>query len=199
MTPEEKAGVEMLARTYKRWEGMPPQAFLIGRMETYALVIACQLSTTYPDAPKSMLSAWKVVGRQLQEKLCDDPEIYTMLEAGWHREYDVPRPEKAEEQPSGADATAPSCTYRGCGKPPEDAVHMTPTSLTEGHLYQDTVSAGTCLKCLKAFDETDTSFEGRAQQGGTPFCRECVTRCHDTEIADHWCKIDEWRSEVWKP
>ncbi|MER6605648.1 hypothetical protein ABT282_06975 [Streptomyces sp. NPDC000927] len=30
---------------------------------------------------------------------------------------------------------------------------------------------------------------------GTPYCRECVDNCHDSELADHWCQIDQWRTE----
>jgi hypothetical protein len=47
----------------------------------------------------------------------------------------------------------------------------------------------TCGQCRKPFDPTDTLWDGRARHGDTPFCRACVDRCHDTEIADHRCQI----------
>lgn len=50
-----------------------------------------------------------------------------------------------------------------------------------------------CEKCRQIFDEADTRFDGFARKDGTPFCRRCTDACHDTEIADHWCAIDEWR------
>lgn len=49
--------------------------------------------------------------------------------------------------------------------------------------------ADACGKCRTAFDPTDTRFDGHAQYHETPYCRSCVDRCHDTEIADHRCVI----------
>lgn len=81
----------------------------------------------------------------------------------------------AEEQPpTAADATA--CT------PNCDGSDMC-TGQGQRH----------CAKCRRAFDPTDTRFDGRSRQSGTPFCRTCTSLCHETEIADHWCPIDAWR------
>jgi hypothetical protein len=44
-----------------------------------------------------------------------------------------------------------------------------------------------CRKCRRPFDPTGPWH--RAQEPGTPWCRECVNRCHDSEIADHCCDI----------
>ncbi len=46
-----------------------------------------------------------------------------------------------------------------------------------------------CGKCKTPFDPADTRFDGRARHGQTPFCRGCVDRCHDNEIADHRCAV----------
>jgi hypothetical protein len=46
-----------------------------------------------------------------------------------------------------------------------------------------------CGKCKQPFDPADTRFDGRARYHLTPYCRGCVSRCHDTEIADHRCVI----------
>jgi hypothetical protein len=46
-----------------------------------------------------------------------------------------------------------------------------------------------CGKCKQPFDPADTRFDGRARYHLTPYCRACVDRCHDTEIADHRCVI----------
>ncbi|MEV5977536.1 hypothetical protein [Streptomyces sp. NPDC052114] len=46
-----------------------------------------------------------------------------------------------------------------------------------------------CAKCRTPFDPADTRFDGRAQRRGTPYCRWCVDRCRDNEIADHRCVI----------
>lgn len=46
-----------------------------------------------------------------------------------------------------------------------------------------------CGKCKQPFDPADTRFDGRARYHLTPYCRGCVDRCHDNEIADHRCVI----------
>jgi hypothetical protein len=46
-----------------------------------------------------------------------------------------------------------------------------------------------CGYCRRPFDPTDTRWDGRARHGDTPWCRACVDRCHDTEIADHRCPV----------
>jgi len=53
-----------------------------------------------------------------------------------------------------------------------------------------------CLKCKIPFDPTDTSSEGSAMHGGGPFCRHCVTLCHDSEIADHRCMVCTPKTEA---
>lgn len=49
--------------------------------------------------------------------------------------------------------------------------------------------AEACAKCRQPFDPADTRFDGAARYASTPYCRACVDRCHDTEIADHRCVI----------
>lgn len=46
-----------------------------------------------------------------------------------------------------------------------------------------------CNNCHLAFDPTDTRFDGRARYRTTVWCRACVDRCHDSEIADHRCGV----------
>ncbi|MFH8792242.1 hypothetical protein [Streptomyces sp. NPDC017941] len=46
-----------------------------------------------------------------------------------------------------------------------------------------------CAACGTAFDPADTRFDGHAKYTATPWCRRCVERCHDNEIADHRCVI----------
>jgi len=46
-----------------------------------------------------------------------------------------------------------------------------------------------CGKCKQPFDPDDKRFDGLARYYLTPYCRGCVDRCHDTEIADHRCVI----------
>ena len=49
--------------------------------------------------------------------------------------------------------------------------------------------AESCGKCRRPFDPADTRFDGRGRFYLTPYCRGCVDRCHDNEIADHRCVI----------
>jgi hypothetical protein len=53
------------------------------------------------------------------------------------------------------------------------------------------VESEACGKCKQPFDSTDASFDGHARYHLTPYCRGCVDRCHDNEIADHRCVICE--------
>jgi hypothetical protein len=46
-----------------------------------------------------------------------------------------------------------------------------------------------CGKCRRPFDPADTRFDGHARHRETPYCRGCVDRCRDNEIADHRCVI----------
>lgn len=56
-------------------------------------------------------------------------------------------------------------------------------------------TADACAKCHGLFDPADQTYDGPAPFPATPFCRGCIARCHDTEIADHWCAVDEWREQ----
>lgn len=58
----------------------------------------------------------------------------------------------------------------------------------------DATAGERCQKCRRPFDQNDPSFEGLGRHRDSPFCNSCVSACHDTEIADHWCAVDQWRS-----
>ncbi|MGV9282156.1 hypothetical protein [Streptomyces sp. NPDC003730] len=50
-------------------------------------------------------------------------------------------------------------------------------------------TAEACGKCEQPFDPADTRHDGRAQHAGTPYCRGCVDRCHESTDAFHVCVI----------
>lgn len=50
-------------------------------------------------------------------------------------------------------------------------------------------AAEACAKCRQPFDPRDLAFDGHARHGGTPFCRRCVDRCHESTDAFHRCAI----------
>jgi hypothetical protein len=53
----------------------------------------------------------------------------------------------------------------------------------------DDAAKDACGYCRHPFDPADTRWDGQARYGDTPWCRACVDRCHDTEIADHRCPV----------
>ena len=72
-----------------------------------------------------------------------------------------------------------------CG---EGAVHYT-TADCPAAQRAAAPAAEKCGKCRRPFDPADTRFDGHAQHKPTPYCRGCVDRCRDNEIADHRCVI----------
>ena len=97
-------------------------------------------------------------------------------------------------------AVAPvPCEVPGCGKLPAEHVgwelgHQY-TTQTPAHEVHDEGPAR-CQKCRQIFDESDARFDGLAQYRVSPFCRRCVDRCQGTEIADHWCEVDQhWEDQ----
>ena len=92
MTTQEerdRAGVEMLADAVERWSTMPPLGFVIHRMDVYALILSAQAMQTHPAVPDDMKQHLEAVGRAFMERICDDAEVYAMLESGWHLELDI--------------------------------------------------------------------------------------------------------------
>ncbi|MEU1284948.1 hypothetical protein [Kitasatospora sp. NPDC005856] len=51
------------------------------------------------------------------------------------------------------------------------------------------ICCGTCARCGRQFDHTDTRFDGHGRHGLTDYCRACVDQCDDSESADHRCVI----------
>ncbi|MFF2954311.1 hypothetical protein ACFVVU_23575 [Kitasatospora sp. NPDC057965] len=51
------------------------------------------------------------------------------------------------------------------------------------------ICCGTCGACGQQFDPTDTRYDGHARHHLSDYCRSCVDRCHETEIADHRCPV----------
>jgi hypothetical protein len=108
------------------------------------------------------------------------------------------------ERPSGPPVKVvdgPGCTpatVRLCGKPLGGTAICARPPEHEGDCGEAPASSGAalgpwerCWKCTQPFGSTDA----RLQHADMPFCRECVDRCHDSEIADHWCVVDQWRND----
>lgn len=56
-------------------------------------------------------------------------------------------------------------------------------------------AAEQCQKCGRTFREDGKFVDSAARHADSPFCKTCADRCHDSEIADHWCAVDQWRKE----
>jgi hypothetical protein len=53
-----------------------------------------------------------------------------------------------------------------------------------------------CARCKWTFDPHDKRFvDSRRRHGDSPFCNRCVDLCQDSEIADHWCPVDDWNHQ----
>ncbi len=46
-----------------------------------------------------------------------------------------------------------------------------------------------CGRCNRAFDPTDTAWDGRARYRDTQWCRSCIDRCHESTDFAHVCAI----------
>ncbi|MGW1365237.1 hypothetical protein ACWCQP_48825 [Streptomyces chartreusis] len=96
MTDEKPPGVNVLEEAYTRWRDMPPVSLKMHRQDLYLLVMALQTTTRFPGTTPKMAKHMEAIGRQIQEAIVDDPELYSMTESGWHPEHDVD-PEEAED------------------------------------------------------------------------------------------------------
>ncbi|MFD9871740.1 hypothetical protein ACFXI8_26845 [Streptomyces niveus] len=85
------AGIRLMTDAYTRWETMPPVPVTAERRDIWAVMMGLQLAVTHPAfAPTAIMGEIvESVGRQLQEGLCDDPELYVLAAAGWDRAADV--------------------------------------------------------------------------------------------------------------
>ncbi|ONI48514.1 hypothetical protein STIB_73390 [Streptomyces sp. IB2014 011-1] len=85
------AGIRLMVEAYTRWESMPPVSVTAERRDMWAVLMGCQVALKHPSfAPANMLGRIvESAGRQLQDGLCDDPELYALAEAGWDRAADV--------------------------------------------------------------------------------------------------------------
>lgn len=52
-----------------------------------------------------------------------------------------------------------------------------------------------CRACLTEFDPSDLRFDGAARYPGTPWCKRCVDRCHESTDFAHVCPVCEGVSE----
>lgn len=98
------------------------------------------------------------------------------------------------------------CARPGCGESP--TAHL---GFVLGHQYEAEVqpaqqpvapagaTAEACKRCGRTFVEDGKFVDSAAQYLDFPYCKTCVDRCHDTEIADHWCEIDKFREERQSP
>jgi hypothetical protein len=56
-------------------------------------------------------------------------------------------------------------------------------------LPADLAAAQFCQSCAAEFNPGDTTSDGTARSGASPWCRRCVDRCHDNDAADHRCPV----------
>lgn len=88
----ETASVRLLSDAYTRWSGMGPVKLGMTRQDAWVVMMGLQQVVAHPDiAGGPMAQVMEAVGRQIQEAVADDPELYAVAEAGWNRAFDVDR------------------------------------------------------------------------------------------------------------
>ncbi|MFD5372543.1 hypothetical protein [Streptomyces sp. NPDC127103] len=82
----EAAGIRLMEDAYARWGSMPPAVVSMGRADAWTVLLALQATMTHPAfAGTVMGAAVEAWGRQLQERVSDDAELYAVAERGWRR------------------------------------------------------------------------------------------------------------------
>lgn len=135
----ETEGSRILAEAYERWRGMPALRLRISRVDAYLFLAGLQMLSAHPDPAPYVTDAWETMARQLTEMLVDGPEIAGLIEAGWHRENDVPA--ETERQPTTADATVHPdmvqlVTRDSGGVPPQARTTVDTIDVTAPYCYR---------------------------------------------------------------
>ncbi|MFB7031003.1 MULTISPECIES: hypothetical protein [unclassified Streptomyces] len=83
----EAAGIRLMEDAYARWENLPPAVVTMPRSSAWTVLLALQAVMSHPAfaAGSGMGAAVEGWGRQLQESVCDDAELYSVAERGWAR------------------------------------------------------------------------------------------------------------------
>lgn len=100
MSPEERASVDALRVALGRWQTMPPINISLPRHDAYIVVGGLQLLTRHPDIEPLIKEVFERVGRALQTVVADDPDVYAMLELGWHPRFDVEQDPPSSPSPA---------------------------------------------------------------------------------------------------
>ncbi|MDX2695940.1 hypothetical protein [Streptomyces ipomoeae] len=96
MTDEKPPGVNVLEAAYTRWKDMPPVSLTMHRQDLYLILMALQTTTRFPGTTDKMAKHMETIGRQIQEAIVDDAELYAMTDSGWNPDHDV-EPDEAPE------------------------------------------------------------------------------------------------------
>lgn len=79
----EAAGVRLIADAYARWADMPPVTVGLGRCDAWTVLLALQSARSHPAFDGERGASAESWGRQLQEAVCDEAELYAVAERGW--------------------------------------------------------------------------------------------------------------------
>ncbi|MGW2725598.1 hypothetical protein [Streptomyces sp. NPDC001492] len=82
--------VRLLHDAYTRWADMGPVKLGLHRQDAWMVMMGLQQVVAHPEiAGSPMAGRLEAIGRQIQEAVSDDPELYAVAEAGWNRAFDV--------------------------------------------------------------------------------------------------------------
>lgn len=86
----EDHGIALVSDAYRRWADKPPLLLRVDRTHAYMLLCGLQLLTRLPVVADPLKQVFVGIGREIQEKVADTPELYALMETGWNPAHDVP-------------------------------------------------------------------------------------------------------------
>lgn len=87
--PSRDAAARVLDAALHRWKDMPPLRLTYDRRDVYLLIGGLQSLVRHPELPPGVRARFELLGRDLQNRLSDDAELYAMIEVGWNPAHDV--------------------------------------------------------------------------------------------------------------
>ncbi|MBE9500723.1 hypothetical protein IHE61_30960 [Streptomyces sp. GKU 257-1] len=85
----EAAAQRLMRDAVARWSDMGPVELGMTRYDAWLVLMALQTAVSHPELAGPTGARMERIGRQIQEAVCDDAEVYAAAEAAWHRAGDA--------------------------------------------------------------------------------------------------------------
>jgi len=86
---QEATAQRLMRDAVARWADMGPVQLGMTRYDAWLVLMALQTAVSHPELAGPTGARMERIGRQIQESVCDDPEVYAMAEAAWRRGHDA--------------------------------------------------------------------------------------------------------------